>query len=406
MRNESWVLRGFGGTVGGTVVEQFPTLAWRWIGHMFAWTPFELPVRMYINACVAVSQHTDTHINTIHGNSAGGEYWMYESLGVSSTPAFEGGQALTIVFPPNTFSASLCVQSFHCVQHLPSTASNCTSCTNCCGTVPTVPTGATVVVEWRVNVPPSLLFSWKSGRANKERGSHCICNRCSGFYWFALKVPLVIPTFLSMVMTMLVTMTVRMPMAKKGELLLRVIPGERAATRLETTLRSQARGPGLMIPFWWRLTILGPNWEGPPFKGLWRPKVSMVVTTVSHCFWTILEGARFYDDGERLGGGLPRGCTWRARSSQGRTSPPRGCSQGCSLPGTGSPQEPFPGGSPCLYLDQAVNFMNAMRWCWTKVLKRWQERKTLAGGVQGWDSGRAWTSKLTLSCSSLGGRET
>jgi len=98
-------------------------------------------------------------------------------------------------------------------------------------------------------VPPSLLFSWKSGRANKERGSHCICNRCSGFYWFALKVPLVIPTFLSMVMTMLVTMTVRMPMAKKGELLLRVIPGERAATRLETTLRSQARGPGLMIPF-------------------------------------------------------------------------------------------------------------------------------------------------------------
>jgi len=57
---------------------------------------------------------------------------MYESLGVSSTPAFEGGQALTIVFPPNTFSASLCVQSFHCVQHLPSTASNCTSC---CGTV-------------------------------------------------------------------------------------------------------------------------------------------------------------------------------------------------------------------------------------------------------------------------------
>ena len=62
---------------------------------------------------------------------------MYESLGVSSTPAFEGGQALTIVFPPNTFSASLCVQSFHCVQHLPSTASNCTNCTNwghcCCG---------------------------------------------------------------------------------------------------------------------------------------------------------------------------------------------------------------------------------------------------------------------------------
>ena len=54
---------------------------------------------------------------------------MYESLGVSSTPAFEGGQALTIVFPPNTFSASLCVQSFHCVQHLPSTASNCTNCT-------------------------------------------------------------------------------------------------------------------------------------------------------------------------------------------------------------------------------------------------------------------------------------
>merc|ERR1712061_38845 len=78
----------------------------------------------------------------------------------------------------------------------------------------------------------------------------------------------------------------------------------------------------------------------------------MVVTTVSHCFCTILEGARFYDDGERLGGGLPRGCTWRARSSQGRTSPPRGCSQGCSLPGTGSPQEPFPGGSPCLYLGR------------------------------------------------------
>ena len=57
---------------------------------------------------------------------------MYESLGVSSTPAFEGGQALTIVFPPNTFSASLCVQSFHCVQHLPSTASNCTNWGHCC----------------------------------------------------------------------------------------------------------------------------------------------------------------------------------------------------------------------------------------------------------------------------------
>ena len=106
-------------------------------------------------------------------------------------------------------------------------------------------------------MPPSLLFSWKSGRANKERGSHCICNRCSGFYWFALKVPLVIPTSRSMVMTMLVNMTVRMPMAKKGELLLRVIPGERAATRLETTLRSQTRDPGLMFPFD----------GGPPFLG-------------------------------------------------------------------------------------------------------------------------------------------
>lgn len=64
------------------------------------------------------------------------------------------------------------------------------------------------------------------------------------------------------------------------ELLLRVLPGERAATRLETTLRSQTRDPGLMFP-----VDGGPPFSGaPPFKGLWRPKVSMVVTTVSHCF--------------------------------------------------------------------------------------------------------------------------
>ena len=185
---------------------------------------------------------------------------------------------------------------------------------------------------------PSLLFSWKSG-ANKERLSHCSCN---SFYWFAL-VTLAIPT------SFLVVLGVTM--AKMKNLELRVLPGERAVTRLETTLRSQARGPGLMLPLWWRPPFSGPPTEAPPFKGLWRPKVSMVVTTVSHCFWTILDGARFYDDGDGLEGS-PRGCTWRAGSIRGLTSRPRECWRGCSPLGTGSPRAPSQGGLPCLYLEQ------------------------------------------------------
>jgi hypothetical protein len=59
-------------------------------------------------------------------------------------------------------------------------------------------------------------------------------------------------------------------------------------------LRSQTRDPGLMFPVDGGPPFLGPQLrprefsgsptEAPPFKGLWRPKVSMVVTTVSHCF--------------------------------------------------------------------------------------------------------------------------
>jgi len=84
-------------------------------------------------------------------------------------------------------------------------------------------------------------------RASTKR-ERAICS-CIGFYWFAL-VTLAIPTAVFAV--------VGMAMAKKkDELLLRVLPGERAATRLETTLRSQTRDPGLMFPFD----------GGPPFLG-------------------------------------------------------------------------------------------------------------------------------------------
>ena len=92
--------------------------------------------------------------------------------------------------------------------------------------------------------------------------------------------------------------------------------------------------------------------ERPPFKGLWRPKVSMVVTTVSHCFWTILDGARFYDAGDDSS---PRGCTWRAGSSRGQTSRRQVCWPGCSRRGKGSLLPPSQGGCPCLYLLQPVS---------------------------------------------------
>ena len=87
--------------------------------------------------------------------------------------------------------------------------------------------------------------------------------------------------------------------------------------------------------------------ERAPFKGLWRPKVSMVVTTVSHCFWTILDGARFYDAGDDSS---PRGCTWRGGSSRGQTSRRQVCWPGCSRRGKGSLLPPSQGGCPCLYL--------------------------------------------------------
>ena len=116
------------------------------------------------------------------------------------------------------------------------------------------------------------LFSWKSG-VDKESESSCI-----GFYWFAL-IALAIPTSSTFFKVVGVAMA-----KKKVELLLRVLPGERAATRLETTLRSQTRDPGVMFLFDGGPPFYGPPTEAPPFKGLWRPKVSMVVTTVSHCF--------------------------------------------------------------------------------------------------------------------------
>ena len=113
-------------------------------------------------------------------------------------------------------------------------------------------------------------------RASTKR-ERAICS-CIGFYWFAL-IALAIPTSSPFFEVVGVAMA-----KKKVELLLRVLPGERAATRLETTLRSQTRDPGVMFPFDGGSPFSGPPIEAPPFKGLWRPKVSMVVTTVSHCF--------------------------------------------------------------------------------------------------------------------------
>ena len=110
-------------------------------------------------------------------------------------------------------------------------------------------------------------------RASTKRESSCI-----GFYWFAL-IALAIPTSSTFFEVVGVAMV-----KKKVELLLRVLPGERAATRLETTLRSQTRDPGVMFQVDGGPPFCGPPTEAPPFKGLWRPKVSMVVTTVSHCF--------------------------------------------------------------------------------------------------------------------------
>lgn len=192
---------------------------------------------------------------------------------------------------------------------------------------------------------PAAAFLMEIGqRRQREReGSHC---SCSGFYWFAISSPFAIRTFFELV---------RMTMVRRLVLLLRVLPGERERL-LDWKQPCDHRPEALdwcSPAFDGGPTILwAPNWgKAPPFEGLWRPKVSMVVTTVSHCFWTILDGARFYDDGDGLEG-LPRGCTWRAGSIRGLTSRPRVCWPGCNPLGTGLHQVPSPGGWPCLYLEQ------------------------------------------------------
>merc|ERR1719219_3050869 len=129
---------------------------------------------------------------------------MYESLGVSSTPAFEGGQALTIVFPPNTFSASLCVSTvFSICQALRPTVPtvvellwNCTNCTNwghcCCG-----------MKSKCAAIPAFLMEIGQSQQREREPLHLQPLQRL--LLVRAQSSPT--PSFLSMVMTMLVTMT-------------------------------------------------------------------------------------------------------------------------------------------------------------------------------------------------------
>ena len=120
-------------------------------------------------------------------------------------------------------------------------------------------------------------------RANKGQESLCSCgeDRLHSFYWFPPSPPPPRPWC-----------------GWSWRRVFLLITGiiVRAATRLwKQPCDHRPEAPDWCSLFDGGSAFSGRPAERPPFKGLWRPKVSMVVTTVSHCFWTILDGARFYD---------------------------------------------------------------------------------------------------------------
>jgi len=104
-----------------------------------------------------------------------------------------------------------------------------------------------VVTSYCVNVAPTLLllFSWKSGNVDKEREREPL-----HLQWLLLVCTLVTICHSHLLLLLLGEDDHGEESAAAGE---SITGWERAATRLETTLRSQARGPGVMLPrFWWR----------------------------------------------------------------------------------------------------------------------------------------------------------